>query len=286
MMVDGRAGRSTGCKEGVVAVLVLVLLWQQASEAGERVGGVSAVEAGQSCSRHQGRHFLWGEREIGRRKSRKISLMIHITRKLLRVWFLFHLLFYGGGSDLRTYLNLCRYKAMQWWEWRISKNVWNAGVSAKTNKTLTRPVLYTHMVRAQAHHAMHHTHWNAHTEMHKAAIQNFPCSLVDAGKSDQIVYHLQSSTASRPLQMCLEVKERKRVKAEGKSRQGMWEKRLVISLLAKRCESGDQWEQAELQQHSGLSARWEQGEEQRGGRPALCYRKKETGWADRFANFD
>lgn len=40
--------------------------------------------------------------------------------------------------------------------------------------------------------------------------------------------------------MSLEVKERKRVKAEGKSRQGMREKRLVISLLAKRCESADQ----------------------------------------------
>lgn len=45
------------CEEGVVAVLVLVLLWQQASEVGGE-GGASAVEAGQSCSRHQGRHFL------------------------------------------------------------------------------------------------------------------------------------------------------------------------------------------------------------------------------------
>lgn len=126
-----------------------------------------------------------------------------------------------------------------------------------------------------AHRLITLCHTHTHTKMHKAAIHKFPRSLVDAGKSDQIVYHLQSSTASRPLQMCLEVKERKRVKAEGKSRQGMWEKRLVISLLAKRCENGDQWEQAELQQHSGLSARWEQGEEQRGGRPALCYREKE-----------
>lgn len=37
MVVDGRAGRSVGCEEGVVAVLALVLLWQQASEAGGRV---------------------------------------------------------------------------------------------------------------------------------------------------------------------------------------------------------------------------------------------------------
>ncbi len=45
----------------------------------------------------------------------------------------------------------------------------------------------------------------------------------------------------RPLQMSLEVKDGKRVKAEGKSRQGMREKkRLVISLLVKRCERGDQ----------------------------------------------
>lgn len=32
--VDGRAGRCVGHEEGVVAVLILVLLWQQASEAG------------------------------------------------------------------------------------------------------------------------------------------------------------------------------------------------------------------------------------------------------------
>lgn len=32
-------------------------------------GGASAVEAGQSCSRHQGRHFLWGERERERDKA-------------------------------------------------------------------------------------------------------------------------------------------------------------------------------------------------------------------------
>lgn len=46
------------------------------------------------------------------------------------------------------------------------------------------------MVRTHAHHATPHTH----TEMHKAAIHNFPPLLVDAGKSDQILYHLQSST--------------------------------------------------------------------------------------------
>lgn len=86
-----------------------------------------------------------------------------------------------------------------------------------------------------------HTQTYTHTQMHKAAIHNFPPLLVNAGKSDQILYHLQSGTA-KPGQckLCLEVKERKRVKAEGKSRQGMREKRLVISLLTKRCESGDQ----------------------------------------------
>lgn len=31
--------------------------------------------------------------------------------------------------------------------------------------------------------------------MHKAAIHNFPPLLVDAGKSDQSLYHLHSSTA-------------------------------------------------------------------------------------------
>lgn len=34
-------------------------------------GGASAVEAGQSCSRHQGRHFLWGDKERDRRKGKK-----------------------------------------------------------------------------------------------------------------------------------------------------------------------------------------------------------------------
>lgn len=52
----------------MAAVLELELPWQQAGEAeeaaGGRVGGgASAVEAGQSCSRHQGRHFLCGEIE-------------------------------------------------------------------------------------------------------------------------------------------------------------------------------------------------------------------------------
>lgn len=35
----------------------------------------------------------------------------------------------------------------------------------------------------------------AHTEMHKAAIHNFPPLLVATGKSDQTLYRLQSSTA-------------------------------------------------------------------------------------------
>lgn len=62
IVVDGQAGRSAGQKEGAVAVLVLKLLWQQASEAEGRGGGASAVEAGQSCCRHQGRHFLYREK--------------------------------------------------------------------------------------------------------------------------------------------------------------------------------------------------------------------------------
>lgn len=49
-------GGATG--KGVVVVPLLLKLWQQASERGEKGDGVSAVEAGQSCSRHQGRHFL------------------------------------------------------------------------------------------------------------------------------------------------------------------------------------------------------------------------------------
>ena len=84
MMVSGRAGRSVGCEEGVVVVLALVFLWQQACKAGGReLGGASAVEAGQSCSRHQGRHFLWGERDRkeGQAES-EISLIIHVQRKL------------------------------------------------------------------------------------------------------------------------------------------------------------------------------------------------------------
>lgn len=58
------------------------------------------------------------------------------------------------------------------------------------------------MVRTHAHHATprHTTHTNTphthkDTEMHKAAIHIFPPLLVDAGKSDQILYHSQSSTA-------------------------------------------------------------------------------------------
>lgn len=55
-------------KRFVFAVLVLELLWQQASKEQARWGGggASAVEAGQSCSRHQGRHFLCREREMER----------------------------------------------------------------------------------------------------------------------------------------------------------------------------------------------------------------------------
>ena len=134
-------------------------------------------------------------------------------------------------------------------------------------------------------------HTLTHAEMHKAAIHNFPPLLIDAEKKNQIkacITYIRVQQ-SRPLQMCLEVKERKRVKARGKSRQGMREKRLVISLLAKRCESGDQWELAELQQHSGLSARWEQGEEQREGWPA-CYwgmrdRERQTDWTNNSADY-
>lgn len=44
-----------------------------ASVRGGGEGWASAVEAGRSCSRHQGRHFLWGERET---REIKIRLMI------------------------------------------------------------------------------------------------------------------------------------------------------------------------------------------------------------------
>lgn len=54
-------------KEGVAVVLVHVVA-VAASERGGGEGGASAVEAGQSCSRHQGRHFLWGERDRERER--------------------------------------------------------------------------------------------------------------------------------------------------------------------------------------------------------------------------
>lgn len=120
---------------------------------------------------------------------------------------------------------------MQLWEWRICKNVRNAEVSAKTNKTFTRPALWTHMVRTRSsHHATHRCTKQPFTTLHLFwSMQE---------NHDRILSHLQSSTQqSRPLQMSLEVKEGKRVKAVGKSRQGTREERLVISLLAKRCES-------------------------------------------------
>lgn len=74
----------------MAAVLELELPWQQAGEAeeaaGGRVGGgASAVEAGQSCSRHQGRHFLCGEIE-----TREIS---DDTRPERTHRFCFHVLF-------------------------------------------------------------------------------------------------------------------------------------------------------------------------------------------------
>lgn len=82
-----------------------MLLWQRASEAGGE-GGASAVEAGQSCSRHQGRHFLWGDKERDRREGKReqeISLMQHIKKKNnFRVYFPCHVSF-RQNSDLQHF---------------------------------------------------------------------------------------------------------------------------------------------------------------------------------------
>lgn len=59
-------GRSRG-REKVLCLLSLYLSYCGSklarSEQDGGGGGASAVEAGQSCSRHQGRHFLCRERE-------------------------------------------------------------------------------------------------------------------------------------------------------------------------------------------------------------------------------
>ena len=53
---------------------------------GGAAGGASAVEAGQSCSRHQGRHFLWRERDRREGKDREISDDTH-PKKTFRFFF-------------------------------------------------------------------------------------------------------------------------------------------------------------------------------------------------------
>ena len=64
---------------------------------GRGEGGASAVEAGQSCSRHQGRHFLWRERDRREGKTERL-VMIHIQRKLSGFFsFLFHFSFIGSA---------------------------------------------------------------------------------------------------------------------------------------------------------------------------------------------
>lgn len=68
MVVDGQAGQSAGCEEGVVAVLVLVLLWQQASEAG---GGWSFSCRSRSKLQQTSGKALPMERKIDRKKGRQ-----------------------------------------------------------------------------------------------------------------------------------------------------------------------------------------------------------------------
>lgn len=67
-----------------------------ASERGRGEGGASAVEAGQSCSRHQGRHFLWGDKERDRRKGEKrnerLVYIQHVNKKkITTIMFVFPL---------------------------------------------------------------------------------------------------------------------------------------------------------------------------------------------------
>lgn len=64
--VDGDGGRWTSGSErwlrGGCGCCPCTRVTVAASERGGEEGLASAVEAGQSCSRHQGRHFLWKER--------------------------------------------------------------------------------------------------------------------------------------------------------------------------------------------------------------------------------
>lgn len=183
--------------------------------------------------------------------------MMQIQQKqTFMVYFLFDFSFMGG-SDLQRSAKLCSCGNEEYVKmWEIQ------GCQLKQIK-LSPALRSEHTHGAHTRRSRHATHKLTHKHTHKCTKQPFTtfhlfCSSQENLIKSRITY--SRVQRGRPLQMGLEVKDRKRVKAEGKSRQGMREKkRLVISLLAKRCERGDQWEPAELQQHSGLSARWEQG---------------------------
>lgn len=150
---------------------------------------------------------------------------------------------------------------MQLWELIICKNVNNAAVSAKTNKTFTRSARWIHMVRS-SRHATHR-----HRQMHKVAIHNFPPHPVDVGEN--LLRSSRTFRRARQRQQSQKVwrwKEGQQWEQERKSRRGMEGKKLVISLSCKVVRGGDQWEWAGLQEQSGLSARWERrGWGSRGG---------------------
>lgn len=146
---------------------------------------------------------------------------------------------------------------MQLWEQIMCRTVSHARVSAKTNKTFTL-----------------RTPTNTHTPRHTTDKQHVQSTL-SVWKSNQTPYHLQLSTA-QPDVANLFKRESKR---ERERKQRELEGRVVISLSQKRCVCGDQWEWAELQQHSGPSARWMGGVEPRRGRPGwlTATRERERG---------
>lgn len=59
---NGRAGWSVGCERVRSLSSYSCCCGRKRARRCRGLGGASAGEAGQSCSRHQGRHFLWGER--------------------------------------------------------------------------------------------------------------------------------------------------------------------------------------------------------------------------------
>lgn len=112
MVVDGRASQSAGCEEGVVAVLVLVLLWQQASEAGE---GWSFSCRSRSKLQQTSGKALPMERKIDRKEGKtELTISQIICKLIFQVYFHFHLSFIGG-SDLQNFFKvmpLLRYAAV------------------------------------------------------------------------------------------------------------------------------------------------------------------------------